>query len=186
MCSRFYSLSKEEWKNILQDRYDDDLEILHNAKDIYPSNEYYVLTKDGFEMMSWGFSVAWSKQLLINARVESVREKPTFKKDFATNRCLIFVKGFYEWDKTKNKYYVKNNEDRVMAIAGFYQNYENTKQFIIMTQDATKGFKIIHDRLPCIVEKGSFQEYLTNENFDLYKLEIPLIKLNWKMMPKSI
>src|SRR5580693_525328 len=101
MCSRF-SQTKEEIKIRVRD-----LEVVFGVVaryNIAPSQKVTVIVEDKGAIrpveMKWGWTPAWSKQLLINAQAETVTEKPTFKK-YLHQRCLVPADGFYEWTQDK-------------------------------------------------------------------------------------
>lgn len=179
MCGRFLSLTKEDWKEILQGAYEESqLPVEH--QDVYPSQSYLVKTNNGFKMMQWGIEPSWKKMRIINARVESVLEKPMFKHLYQNQRCIIYVKAFYEWDKQKHQYLLDKPNKKILALAGFYEQKESGDTFVIMTQDATSDFKMIHDRLPCMLDESMIDTYVKGESIPFTSFKNALHGIEWK------
>ena len=116
------------------------------------------------ESCEWGLIPSWSKKLkkfspLINARIETIVEKITFKNLIQTSRCVVPADGYYEWkneDKKKTPYYFKREDEELMFFAAIYQN----NQFCIITQEATMETIDIHARKPLIINKNKISNYL--------------------------
>ncbi len=111
-------------------------------------------------MGHWGIKPAWMEKKglsreLINARAES-SDKPTFRKSFATRRCLVPADGFYEWMKTpkgKQPYRFVLKGEALFAFAGIYEEDRNTgaPDFAIITTQANGVVRPVHDRMPVIL-----------------------------------
>lgn len=115
----------------------------------------------------WGLVPSWAKDpaigyKMINARAETIHEKPSFKKPFQTRRCLIIATGFFEWQKTNNEkkpFYIKPKTDNLFCIAGLYDIWHapnNTRLdtcTIITTTTANTTLQPIHHRMPVIISK---------------------------------
>ncbi len=109
----------------------------------------------------WGFPTANGK-LVFNARSETIASKPMFSVPFSTRRCLIRVRGFYEWSqpldgKKKLKYTIAAINEDYLFLAGvywFFKNIDgvNIPYFTILTTQAGEKLNEIHDRMPVIVE----------------------------------
>tara|TARA_B100000579_G_C22581416_1_gene733697 strand:+ start:129 stop:752 length:624 start_codon:yes stop_codon:yes gene_type:complete len=116
------------------------------------------------EICEWGLVPEWSKKLenfkpLINARVETLMEKITFKNLIQTSRCLVIADGYYEWkkkEKEKVPYYFTKEDSSLMLFAAIYQN----NQFCIITRKATDQTSEIHQREPLIINKSQIPNYL--------------------------
>src|SRR5919112_5533850 len=86
---------------------------------------------DRFEHFHWGLIPSWAKDpaignKMINARAETLAEKPSFRKAFKVRRCLILADGFYEWQKTdgsKQPYHIKMEDDSPFAFAGLWETW---------------------------------------------------------------
>ena len=116
------------------------------------------------ENYDWGLIPSWAKDKkdfrpLINARLETLMEKVSFKKLIQTSRCLVLADGYYEWKrKTKEKipYYFSMVDSGLIFFAGIYQN----NQFCIITREATESIKEIHHREPLIINEEQISNYL--------------------------
>ena len=118
------------------------------------------------ENMHWGLIPSWSKDSkfatnLINARIETVEEKPSFKGLINTSRCIVIASGYYEWvqtDSGKQPYYI-HGEDNVLPIAGLWTRWNDTKSFTIITKSANSNISNIHHRMPLIIEKNHIKSF---------------------------
>ncbi len=112
----------------------------------------------------WGLVPSWAKDpamgyKMINARAETVHEKPSFKKPFQQHRCLIIAAGFYEWQKTNNDkrpFYIKPKTTELFCFAGLYDIWhapDNTRldTCTIITTTANAALQPIHHRMPVII-----------------------------------
>jgi putative SOS response-associated peptidase YedK len=139
--------------------------------------------KRSFALMRWGMLPAWVKDpktfpLLINARGESVLEKPAFRNAMRYRRCLIPNDGFYEWQPgaTKRPYLVRakrdaNGEAQPLAFAGLYEtwtgpNGEELDTVAIITTRANHTLSAIHDRMPVFVPPQVFDLWLDCRNVE--------------------
>lgn len=130
------------------------------------------------DLFSWGLQLSWansqmSPSNLINARVESVTTKPSFREAAKYRRCLIPASGWYEWQSTiqsagkKQPYYFFSPDLPVLAFAGIYEVHEKeVKSAAIITQDANSVVSPIHDRMPLILDKSQFDAWLDPELTD--------------------
>lgn len=126
------------------------------------------------EAMQWGLVPSWAKDpkmgaRMINARAETVAEKPAFRSAFARRRCLIPADGFYEWKKTdtKNKQpvYIRMRDGRPFAFAGLWETWNaddgsQLKSCTIVTTDANPLLRDIHDRMPVILPADAYDTWL--------------------------
>ena len=136
-----------------------------------------------FALMRWGMLPAWVKDpktfpLLINARGESVLEKPAFRNAMRRRRCLIPNDGFYEWQPgaTKRPYFVRakrdaNGEAPPLAFAGLYEtwtgpNGEELDTVAIITTRANRTLSAIHERMPVFVPPQAFDLWLDCANVE--------------------
>ncbi|MRR10848.1 SOS response-associated peptidase [bacterium] len=131
----------------------------------------------------WGLVPFWAKDAkighrMINARAETVAEKPGFKQAFARRRCIVVADGFYEWQqagKTKAPHYVHLKNDRPMGFAGLYEHWRSPQgealdTCAIITTAANALMQPIHDRMPVILDRTSFGGWLDPAAKDLNKL----------------
>ena len=115
------------------------------------------------ELSQFGIIPEWSKRIehfkpLINARLETLMEKITFKNLVQTSRCLVIADGYYEWKKEEQQkvpYYFTKEDSSLMLFAAIHQN----NQFCIITRKAESGPEI-HQREPLIIPKSQIANYL--------------------------
>jgi putative SOS response-associated peptidase YedK len=126
-----------------------------------------------FALVRWGLIPAWVKDprafsLLINARGESVNDKPAFRNAMKYRRCLVPADGFYEWKRegeNKRPYFVRRRDGAPMAFAGLSENWmgpngEEVETAAIVTTTASRSIAHIHDRMPVIVPPEAFDFWL--------------------------
>ena len=138
---------------------------------IAPSQLILSVIQDGSRSLvalKWGLIPSWVKSLdswkgnLINARVETISEKPSFKGAFKYNPCLIPVTGFYEWSKDKQPYYFK--QDKLFALAGLWSHWSNGHEELvsctIITNKANSEAAKVHHRSPLIIPSEQYDTWL--------------------------
>ena len=99
---------------------------------------------------------------LINARLETINEKVSFKKLIKQKRCIAVADGFYEWkreEKFKTPYYFLRKDKKMIFIAAIHENNE----FCLITEDASENVKFIHHRQPVILNESDVNRYLNLE-----------------------
>ena len=118
------------------------------------------------ENLKWGMVPSWSKKKefkpLINARLETIDEKVSFKKLIKLTRCIAVADGFYEWkreEKYKVPYYFLREDKKIMYIAAIYENNE----FCLITEQASNNVNEIHHRQPVIINENDINRYLNLE-----------------------
>jgi putative SOS response-associated peptidase YedK len=127
------------------------------------------------DLYKWGLIPYWAKEKkignkMINARAETLNEKPSFKDSFHKRRCLIPSTGFYEWDagKTPHLIYLKNK--KFFAFAGLFdewidrENKEVIKSCTIITTDANPFMKKLHHRMPVILKEADYSIWLNPDS----------------------
>ncbi len=168
MCGRY---ALEATKRELWERYmlGEMAEEIEERAEIFPTNTT-PLIMPGNELVHhrWGFMEPFAKRPLINARAETVLEKPTFSQPFRTARCLVPATAFFEWEKIgeeKLKRKISVADIPIFSMAGILKTYqdENGKAFTafsIITTDANEQMHAIHDRMPVILEPEDEAFYL--------------------------
>jgi putative SOS response-associated peptidase YedK len=129
--------------------------------------------KREYALMRWGLIPAWVKDprgfsLLINARGESVLDKPAFRNAMKRRRCLIPADGFYEWKdegKFRRPFYIRPTTGEPMALAGLWEtwtgpNGEEMDTAVIVTTQANRMLLALHDRMPVVVLPEAFDSWL--------------------------
>ena len=118
------------------------------------------------ENLKWGLIPSWAKnkdfKALINARLETIDEKVSFKKLIKLNRSVVVADGFYEWkrnEKEKIPHYFLRKDKKTIFFAGIYENDE----FCLITEEAKENVKEIHHRQPVIINEKDINRYLNLE-----------------------
>ena len=152
---------------------------LSSSYNIAPSQDILIINNTGKRELikcRWGFLPPWIKDLsegspMINARAETIDEKPSFKEAFKKQRCLIIADGFYEWAREKPKkipYYIRLKSGKPMGFAGLYQysSYPAGNKICgcaIITTEANDLVAAIHNRMPVIVLEEKVDMWLDPE-----------------------
>jgi putative SOS response-associated peptidase YedK len=120
-----------------------------------------VLGGDGlrFQPMRWGLVPAWAKDpsigsKLINARAETLAEKPAFRQALKARRCVVPITGFYEWRREargKQPYFVGGADGKPLSLAGLWEDWRGLLTFTVVTVPANEAIAPIHDRMPAIL-----------------------------------
>jgi putative SOS response-associated peptidase YedK len=140
-------------------------------------------------LVKWGLIPFWAKDAsignrLINARGETVAEKPAFRAAFKSRRCLVPADGYYEWKKMKEghkqPYFASNADGSPFAFAGLWEKWQAPEDEIIesctiLTTDANDLTQPIHDRMPVIMKPEDYGLWLDSEVKD-QKLLKPLLR----------
>ena len=171
MCGR-YLFSTQEYKELRQIVRDAQRHSngQHNelnfpmAGDIAPTAQAPVLIARGdkvvAEFQRWGIP-GWRGGLMINARAETVCEKPMFRRSMAAQRCVIPASGYYEWDAGKHKYFFQL-PGKPIYLAGIYDNIEGVNCFVVLTTAPNETIQDIHDRMPLILSHEQVRPWLTD------------------------
>lgn len=138
--------------------------------------------------MRWGLIPSWAKDAtignkLVNARGETIAEKPSFRSAFKRRRCLIPASGFYEWKTEAGKkypWYVSLKSGEPMAFAGLWETWhpegeEAIESCCIITTDANSLMARIHDRMPVILNPDQWPIWLSQQEQQSDKL-LPLVR----------
>jgi len=171
MCGRFYL--DVDFDDIL-DRYGylifDDHYTPRN--EIYPTQKITTISRIDKELqmtyMDWGFTASFTKQPLINARSETVFQKPMFSDTILEGRCIVPATGYFEWLKegrNKIKYSVFMEDHTLFSMAGVYRILKQSPsqyvyQVSILTQEATPDIAWLHNRMPLILDSSIEKNYL--------------------------
>ena len=181
MCGRFSLFTNEE---ILKDEYSlDSIPKLSEKYNIAPGQNLPIilfdeeLNRNTLFLAHWGFIPSWVKEIKevtkpINARYETLEEKPYFRSSFSRQRCLIPANGFFEWDKrtkpgTPFHFHLENN--KLFSFAGLWSKWKgNNEETIIsctlITTNANSLISPIHDRMPVILQKENYKKWLNPDS----------------------
>ena len=135
-------------------------------------------TNRQFKMLHWGLIPSWAKDSkmgakLINARGETVAEKPAFRSAFRQRRCLVLADGFYEWQqqeqkKQKQPFYFRLSDEQPFAFAGLWERWEDAtgeeiESCTLLTTEANELMQPIHNRMPVILDPKDYDLWLDLE-----------------------
>ena len=164
---------------------------------IAPTNPIYIVTathesgseilKRNLDIASWGLIAPWerdyalaraSQSRAINARSESIHEKPTFRDSFRHHRCLIPASGYYEWAtalgryKTKQPFYIHRKDGHQISFAGIFSTWKSAdgreiQSAAVVTRDAVNELETVHDRMPVMMRPERWDDWLDPENKDV-------------------
>ena len=183
MCGRFVLTDCEE-RIISSFGLHNSNVVLNPRYNICPTEKIPVIVQDdgllNLEFMQWGFVPFWSdgKTPLINARVETINYKPSFKEAINKRRCLIPANGFYEWmqeNSKKKPYYISFTKNNLFAFAGIWEewisnNHKKIKTCAVLTSKANSFMSKIHKRMPLIINQNNIGMWFDYTERTLNKL----------------
>lgn len=187
MCGRFTLTSDA---NAIQDQFNlDHLMPLEPRYNIAPSENVLAIRRSSENklegvMLHWGLIPFWAKDKkishsLINARAETVADKPAFRNAFKTHRCIVIMNGFFEWKRdnsAKKPFYFKSKNDGLLAVAALWDEWKGTDEECIqscclITTDANQLMQPIHERMPVLLDDNHQQAWLNTSTFDKHSLQ---------------
>lgn len=154
-----------------------------------PSQDLPIVLRNSpnhIECMRWGLIPSWAKDpkigyKLINARAETVAEKPSFRHAFKSQRCLVPANGFYEWElgddgKTKLPFYIRRKDQQLFGMAGLWEEWKDAqdkviRSFTIITTTPNAVMRPIHDRMPVILRQADEAAWLDPDNHNVQQLQ---------------
>ena len=159
MCGRYYNfISKDELSYVTNN----ELISEFTNYNIVPSSEVAIVIDNQIVSAMWGFYPTWLKEMkdskpLINARLETILEKKTFKTPFEKRRCIILMSGWYEWKQegdSKIPFAFYNEKNKLIKVAGIYSNRsDGSIETCILTKNSTSELKDIHERMPVVLNE---------------------------------
>jgi putative SOS response-associated peptidase YedK len=130
-------------------------------------------TRRELRLVKWGLIPSWAKDTsigsrLINARAETVADKPAFRAAFKYRRCLVPADGFYEWKRVERKrqpYFFGSADKKPFAFAGLWERWEGPdgeaiESCTVLTTDSNELLRPIHDRMPVILKVEDYDLWL--------------------------
>ena len=215
MCGRYASSRKpedliEEFE-VTEPRIAGPLQPDYNVaptKEVYavmerpPSAEKSSPAQRQLRVLRWGLVPSWAKDpsignRMINARMETVAEKPSFRRAFASRRWLLPADGYYEWYPTseltksgkpkKQPFFIRPSDGGILAMAGLYEIWKDPTKAqddpdlfrwtcTVLTTQAEDGLGHIHDRMPMMVARERWADWLdptVSAKEDLLELLVP-------------
>lgn len=140
------------------------------------------------EMMRWGLIPSWAKDAaigsrMINARAETVAEKPAFRRPLRSQRCLVPASGFFEWKREgdgKTPHFIHLPDEPLFAFAGLYDTWRDAdgqvvRSYTILTTEPNAVMAPIHNRMPVILRREDEDDWLDPENTEPKHL-LPLLR----------
>ncbi len=189
MCGRFVGFRKlEELKEFFPiDK--SSCEVTENYN-VAPSQEILVIVRrreeNWLDRFHWGLVPFWAKDIsignrMINARAETVAEKPSFRSAFKKRRCLILADGFYEWHGEKGKkqpVFITLPDNKPFAFAGLWETWDDKgksdsvyRSCTIITTAASNSIRQIHHRMPAVLKPEIYENWIKPNNQDIGLLE---------------
>ncbi len=179
MCGRFAFFSPRE---AVQEYFGIEVPFaLEPRYNVAPSQEVAVIrqqadTQPEAAMLKWGLVPFWAKDAvignrMINARAETVAQKPAFRQAFKRRRCVILADGFYEWhteDGRKTPYFISLKTDHPFAMAGLWESWQTDDRppletCTIITTMASQSIGKLHDRMPVILDLPTTMDWIQAE-----------------------
>lgn len=218
MCGRY--AQTQEMRDLVEEfavtgKFPD--KALPASWNIAPTNEIYIVRNDAnnrreLSTASWGMIGPWltdeaearaSQSRAINARSESIHEKPTFRDAFKSRRCLIPADGYYEWAtefgryKTKQPFFISNDQGKSLAMAGIWNTWRSpsgnsVQSASVITQESVGELAKVHHRMPLIMPRDRWDDWLDiNEHdpialLDLMRLPQPDAHLHLTPVSDSV
>jgi putative SOS response-associated peptidase YedK len=167
---------------------------------VAPSQPVAVIPNDGknrLDFFTWGLIPSWAKDpaignRMINARAETLIEKPSFRTAFRRRRCLIPADGFFEWKvepgrKTKTPMYIRLKSGKPFALAGLWERWDSPDgstifSCTIITTQPNELMQVIHNRMPVILPPQAYSLWLDPAEPPLPKLNFRLEMVFWEAM----
>ena len=167
-------------------------ELYSPSFNIAPSHSVLAVINDGksnrMGFLKWGLVPPWAKDVtignkMINARAETISEKPSFRNAFKKKRCIVIADSFYEWkrheDKTKTPMRIKLKSNELFAMAGIWEGWKSSDgktlyTCSVITTVPNDLMKDIHDRMPVILKREDEKIWLDPEISDTTRLK-PLL-----------
>jgi putative SOS response-associated peptidase YedK len=174
MCGRYSLLCIDDLGNRF--RVFDPMMGVRSRFNVTPASEMPVIVRSGenhLTIMRWGLIPYWTKDIraarpLINARAETLEEKPAFRTLLNAHRCLVPASGFFEWKhegKHKKPWYIRLLDEPVFSFAGLYDQWHNpggvtVETYAVITCAANSLVAPLHDRMPVILSRQNEERWL--------------------------
>ena len=217
MCGRYASSKRPEDLidefDIIESRVEFPIATSYN---VAPTDETYVVMERGEDpvrtlaVARWGLVPSWAKDRsiasrLINARSESLSEKPAFRKAYASRRCLVPADGYYEWYVTsdtkagkpvKQPFYLVPRDGGTLPMAGLYEWWPDPAKTeddpdrwllscTVITTAAADEIGMVHDRMPLVVQSEDWADWLDPAKTDAGALLHPAVEVGITAYPVS-
>jgi putative SOS response-associated peptidase YedK len=193
MCGRFTSLLSPEYLVAIRELFGLPIpETTESRYNVAPTQNVWVVRNEGdhnrLDLMKWGLVPLWAKDpkigsQMINARCETVAEKPAFRQAIKYRRCIVPAGGFYEWvppavEGGRNQpLYIHMADGSLMCFAGLWEQWKRPEEenfletFTILTTKANDLVAPIHDRMPVILQPEDYGLWLSHSKHDPEQLK---------------
>ena len=177
MCSRYPT--PHDYELLLTQFEIGDLPGYRPQTNVAPTDSAPVIiardSKREVHYMRWGLLPHWAKDdkgaaKLINARVETVFEKPSFSQYVKRSRCIVPAAGFFEWNPIKDPYLIRLKNGALMGIAGIWNRWHDPVEpkrvietYSVITSDANSLVANVHDRMPALIRKERYSDWLSKD-----------------------
>ena len=175
MCGRF--TQRADSKKLAESFGVTEVPTVEARYNIAPTQEVLGVSQSpdgrGATFYKWGLVPSWVKDTsmgarLINARSETVADKPAFRQAFKQRRCIIPADGFYEWQRTegrKQPFFFRMRDERLFGFAGLWERWEGEggeviNSCAILTTEANQVLQPVHDRMPVILHPDDYELWL--------------------------
>jgi putative SOS response-associated peptidase YedK len=181
MCGRFYI--ENDIEDIIAAYGVKEVKNLAPTKgEIFPGTNIPVILKNKIRLLDfqrWGFQIRGMGREVINARIETVSEKPTFRRAYLNNRCLVPANSFFEWEtteKSKVKYKISVKDKPMFSMAGIYDLFmdKNNNEYlgvVLLTRPANEEMSRLHHRMPVIIDKEKEDIWLGGSPKDILAMQ---------------
>lgn len=140
---------------------------------IAPTQPVLTLRQSGPALLRWGLVPSWADDLsigarMLNARAETVAEKPAYRAAFARRRCLVPADGFYEWltqGKAKLPIHFRPRAG-LFALAGIWERWQELESFALLTTEANELVRPAHERMPVVLPREAWAAWLAEAPFE--------------------
>lgn len=180
MCGRYAASRDVQELQTLFEVTDVEPHQLPASYNIAPTQPSYIIDEHGdqrrLRVVHWGLVPPWSRDAsgaarLINARCETIMEKPSYKQAYAKRRCLIPMDGWYEWSGTQKQPWYVSRKDGIAGVAGIYERWVSPNAdptdprnvlhtFAVITTDNSEDLAHVHDRMPVLIERKDYDWWL--------------------------
>ncbi|MFN8184408.1 MAG: SOS response-associated peptidase [Candidatus Nanopelagicales bacterium] len=180
-------------------------ETLPPDYNVAPSKQVYMVverpTDDGpqrqLRSAKWGLVPSWAKDpkignRMINARIETAAEKPSFRRAWAKRRCLLPADGYYEWyagEGPKQPFFIHRTDGASLAMAGLFEFWKHDDEWLVtccvLTTSAPDALGQIHDRMPLLVPRENWTAWLDPEHTPPDGIVVPAMATGLEAYPVS-
>lgn len=149
--------------------------------EVAPGDNMAVVTRKGDRMtlgaVKWGFPGFAGSRPVINARAETVLDKPMFRDAFLARRCVFPSDAFYEWNPSHERFSFDSSDQQVIFLAGIIRDYPDGPRGVILTTNPNQDVGAVHDRMPLMVDEQHIRDWIMDTTFAQHWLAHPMDRL---------